>query len=114
MTIPRRRPWFPLKGQGLFLALPPLLLASLVACGGSGGDASGEAESADTPASAQEEPVTLGPADGFDLAPTDLERVAVGTLAPDFTLESLSGEAITLSSFRGARNVVLVFYRGHW
>jgi hypothetical protein len=58
--------------------------------------------------------VTLGPADGLDLPPTDLERVALGTTAPDFSLQTLAGDTVTLSSFRGARDVILVFYRGHW
>lgn len=35
---------------------------------------------------------------------------AVGTIAPDFTLPSTSGEAVTLSSFRGWKNVVLAFF----
>jgi len=56
----------------------------------------------------------LGPKDGRGLAPTDLERVKVGDLAPDFTLESLAGGRVTLSDYRGGRNVVLVFYRGWW
>jgi cytochrome oxidase Cu insertion factor (SCO1/SenC/PrrC family) len=56
----------------------------------------------------------LGPKDGAGLPPTDLERVALGDLAPDFTLEAFKGEPITLSDFRGKKNVVLVFYRGHW
>jgi len=59
------------------------------------------------------EPVRLGPADGEDLPATDLERVAVGTVAPDFTLESYSGKTVTLSDYRG-QEVILVFYRGHW
>lgn len=58
--------------------------------------------------------VVLGPVDGLDLPPTDLERVQVGNLAPDFTLTSLAGPPVRLSSYRGAKNVVLVFYRGHW
>ena len=33
----------------------------------------------------------------------------VGSVAPDFTLRSQHGEDITLSSFRGDQNVVLVF-----
>ncbi len=56
----------------------------------------------------------LGPADGNGLPPTDTARVAVGALAPDFTLEALQGPPVTLSQFRGAKNVILVFYRGHW
>jgi cytochrome oxidase Cu insertion factor (SCO1/SenC/PrrC family) len=57
---------------------------------------------------------TYGPKDGTGLPPTDLTRVAVGAPAPDFTLESKDGAAVTLSSFRGRKDVVLVFYRGHW
>ncbi len=58
-------------------------------------------------------PMPLGPADGHDLAAVDTGRVALGDVAPDFTLESRSGERITLSALRG-RRVLLVFYRGHW
>ena len=56
----------------------------------------------------------LGPKDGNGLPPTALERVAVDSVAPDFSLRALSGEVVTLSQARGAKNVVLVFYRGHW
>ncbi|MYI07094.1 MAG: redoxin domain-containing protein [Gemmatimonadetes bacterium] len=62
------------------------------------------------PAGAQ----TLGPADGRDLPATDLERVSVGEEAPLFTLESYDRGPVELASFRGDKNVVLVFYRGHW
>ena len=58
-------------------------------------------------------PPPLGPADGFDLPAVDTGRVAVGDVAPDFTLESREGEPVTLSELRGQR-VLLVFYRGHW
>jgi len=54
------------------------------------------------------------PKDGANLKPTDLERIKVGDPAPDFTLENMDGKRITLSDFRGKKNVVLVFYRGHW
>jgi hypothetical protein len=57
---------------------------------------------------------TLGPADGRNLPGTDLERVRVGDLAPDFSLASLAGPVVTLSDFRGDRNIILVFYRGWW
>jgi hypothetical protein len=46
-------------------------------------------------------------------AATDLNRVSVGSVAPDFELSSSSGGKLKLSSLRG-RNVVLVFYRGYW
>ncbi|MBT8338131.1 MAG: redoxin domain-containing protein [Gemmatimonadetes bacterium] len=59
------------------------------------------------------EPPPLGPVDGSDLPAVDTGRVAVGDIAPDFTLESREGEPVTLSELRGQR-VLLVFYRGHW
>lgn len=60
------------------------------------------------------EPVMLGPVDGHDLAPVDTGRVAAGDMAPDFALASLAGPNVQLSSYRGEKNVILVFYRGHW
>lgn len=59
-------------------------------------------------------PQELGPKDGEDLPRTELDRVKVGDLAPDFSLLSYSGDVITLSDYRDNKNVVLVFYRGHW
>lgn len=60
------------------------------------------------------EPVRLGPVDGHDLPGADLGRVAVGDTAPDFSLESYADGVVTLSDFRGEKDVILVFYRGHW
>lgn len=40
--------------------------------------------------------------------------IAVGEVAPDFTLEDQSGRKVTLSEARGKQPVVLVFYRGYW
>ena len=34
----------------------------------------------------------------------------VGTEAPDFTLKDQNGQPVTLSDFRGAKNVLLVFF----
>lgn len=59
-------------------------------------------------------PAELGPRDGAELAPVDPDRVAVGDTAPDFSLRSHGGEIVTLSDFRGRRDILLVFYRGHW
>lgn len=36
--------------------------------------------------------------------------VAVGQEAPDFTLKNQEGKGVSLSSFRGEKNVVLLFY----
>ncbi len=55
----------------------------------------------------------LGPLDGGGLPPTDLTRVQVGMVAPDFRLADETGAVHQLSHHRG-KNVVLVVYRGHW
>lgn len=36
--------------------------------------------------------------------------IAAGATAPDFELESQNDEKIQLSSFKGTKNVLLVFY----
>jgi peroxiredoxin (alkyl hydroperoxide reductase subunit C) len=41
-------------------------------------------------------------------------KVKVGDAAPDFTLPSVSGEKITLSSFKGDKNVVISFVPAAW
>ena len=54
------------------------------------------------------------PKDEVKQPATDLDRVKVGQPAPDFTLEDSDGKKISLADYRGKKNVVLVFYRGHW
>lgn len=76
---------------------------------GLGGCAAGEDAVEETEAE-----IVLGPKDGHDLGPIDLDRVQAGDMAPDFSLVSLAGPTVTLSDFRSDKNVVLVFYRGHW
>ena len=58
--------------------------------------------------------IELGPKDGKELPPADLDRVKVGAVAPDFSLEDQNGNVVTLSSYRDKKAVVLVFYRGKW
>ena len=60
------------------------------------------------------QPKPLGPADGHDLPGIDTARVQVGDPAPDFRLTSFEGDVVSLSDFEGEKEVVLVFYRGHW
>jgi peroxiredoxin Q/BCP len=38
------------------------------------------------------------------------DLLSVGTVAPDFALTTPKGEKVTLASFKGRKNVVLVFY----
>jgi len=64
--------------------------------------------------SAAEMPQSLDSENSAGLPPTDLERIQEGIPAPDFTLESVDGNSVTLSEYRGEKNVVLVFYRGYW
>ncbi len=49
------------------------------------------------------------------LKPVDSQlNVRVGDEAPDFTLPSVSGAPVTLSAFRGKKNVVLSFVPAAW
>jgi peroxiredoxin len=50
-----------------------------------------------------------------NLKPIDSNlKVRVGNLSPNFTLPSLSGENISLSQYRGKKNVVLSFVPAAW
>ena len=40
--------------------------------------------------------------------------IEVGDLAPEFRLRGPGGQPVTLSEFRGQKNVVLVFYPLDW
>ena len=44
------------------------------------------------------------------MSATPTAPIAVGEHAPDFTLKDQNGQDVTLSSFRGDKNVVIVFY----
>lgn len=96
-----------LRNPARWLALAALLVVGACAPG------TDEAEPAAEP-EAEPTPVVLGPADGADLPPADLARVADGDLAPDFSAVKLGGETVTLSQYRGEKNVILFFYRGFW
>jgi peroxiredoxin (alkyl hydroperoxide reductase subunit C) len=50
-----------------------------------------------------------------ELKPVDsVLKVRVGEPAPDFTLPSISGERVSLSQFKGKKNVVLSFVPAAW
>ncbi|MFH1975304.1 MAG: peroxiredoxin [Pseudomonadota bacterium] len=50
-----------------------------------------------------------------ELKPVDsMLNVKAGDMSPDFTLPSLSGERISLSDFRGKKNVVISFIPAAW
>lgn len=47
-------------------------------------------------------------------SPTDLDRVQVGSHPPEFLLRDLDGRTHSLKQYEGKKNIVLIFYRGHW
>ncbi|MBL9023923.1 MAG: redoxin domain-containing protein [Myxococcales bacterium] len=57
--------------------------------------------------------VTAAAAAGGCLA-TRGANVPAGQVAPDFTLSSHDGQAVSLDSLVARGPAVLVFYRGHW
>ncbi len=54
------------------------------------------------------------PTPKIDPRRTDLNRVVVGTKAPDFSLRNIDNQMVRLSDYRGKQNIVLVFYRGYF
>lgn len=44
--------------------------------------------------------------------PVQNRFISIGEEAPDFSLNSVAGESITLSQYRNKKNVVIVFLRG--
>lgn len=99
------------RRTGTAVVLAVLLLGGYYLMAGRQGAVPPSSESA---TEADGQTAALGPADGRDLPGQDTGRVAVGTDAPDFSLLAYSGDVITLSDFRGQKNVILAFYRGHW
>ena len=94
----------------LFLMAGTFLVAAfLLACGASEGPTqespAATAEPATSPAATREDESTSS-------APGEPEPP--GDVAPKFTLPSATGESVSLASFAGDKNVVLVFYRGFW
>jgi hypothetical protein len=49
----------------------------------------------------------------FSTLPATPDAPPVGRAAPDFTLADQTGTAVQLAALHG-KNVLLVFYRGHW
>ena len=90
---------------GLLLGLGSL---SLAGCQPKPKEATADALTAPLPTPTPPPPPKIDP------ARTDLERVQVGSLAPDFALEDQIGHQVRLSDFRNKKFVTLVFYRGHF
>ena len=70
-----------------------------------------------TPAPPEPAPTATQPAPAATTAPEPDESAAapeVGDTAPDFELAAASGSDMSLASYRGEKNVVVVFYRAFW
>ena len=94
--------------SGVVAALSLAVLA-IAACGSSA-DPTEEAPAvtAEAPAEASSTP------EGASASDDTPEPAARGVVAPKFRLPSAAGESVSLASFAGDKNVVLVFYRGFW
>ena len=89
-----------------FVALVALLLTvmALAGCGSSAEPTAGAPVTTTEPAASE---ASQDASDSADAEP-------MGDIAPKFELPSGTGETVSLASFAGDKNVVLVFYRGFW
>ena len=95
-----------IRGTMLRAAIAAALLSSLLvlaACGSAGEPAATAAPAA------TESPTAAAAGDNATNAVQPPAR-----LAANFALPSATGDTVSLSSFAGDKNVVLVFYRGFW
>ena len=92
-------------GIAVLLMLAILVLA---ACGTAAAPESGGAAATATPTTAPATVVSDPPPAGTE------EPAPSAMLAPTFELPSGTGGTVSLASFAGDKNVVLVFYRGFW
>lgn len=90
--------------------LSGLCFLLLSACQGETKKATVTTESLGAPLTA----TTPNPSPSVDPRVTDLNRIVPGKEAPDFALENINNQVVRLSDFRGKKNVILVFYRGHF
>ena len=91
-------------------AMLGLAIAALAACGGAAAPptAAPEPTSASTVGEGEQAAIV-------DEHMTGTEAPAPSVMmAPTFELPNAAGETVTLASYAGDKNVVLVFYRGFW
>ncbi len=94
----------------VFLRLGAVVTLSLTVLALAGCGTSTEPTS-EPPAASQTEPAeSEGSESASDTTPVEPE----GDIAAKFTLPDATGDAVSLASFAGDKNVVLVFYRGFW
>ena len=102
--------WAPGLGVFRWLSISAaltLVIAGMAACGGETG----------VPAATAPEPTTSQAtvaADGGGQASATEALAPSAKLAPTFELPNAAGDTVSLASYAGDKNVVLVFYRGFW
>ena len=108
-----RRPRFPTTGGwSTLLAIAAALgLLAAVACG-----PESDETAAPAPSEASGAAAPSGSETASDAAPEPGLAVghSIGDLAPDFTVETVSGESITLSEVTGAGSPVLLYFFTTW
>ncbi len=100
--IPRLFGQFGRRGLALSLAMA---VAALAACGGASAGSTPDAPPTQD---------TMAPAGTDGAASAADGRAPAASAAPNFRLSNAAGETVTLDSYAGLKNVVLVFYRGFW
>ena len=109
-----------MRRVALLLLVSVIAVVAAVACGGEEPPATLDPNpTLAAPATPEHNPTSVPsptPASGETPDPMsgpDMQAGAqVGDMAPVFTLPSASGAEVSLESYRGDKNVVLVFYRG--
>ncbi len=94
----------------LLVAATLMTVVAIAACG------SADEQVAEEAPAATIEPATAAASapEGSSASADTPEPKPQGDVAPMFTLPAAAGESVSLGSFAGDRNVVLVFYRGFW
>ena len=87
-----------------------LAVLGVAACGASEGPAT---EAPPATAESTTAPTAATSSGESETSATD-EPEPQGDSAPMFTLPNAAGQNVSLASFAGDKNVVLVFYRGFW
>ncbi len=96
-----------LRLAGLAVALA-LVVMALAACGSESAQSTPDSPQPTAP------PATAVPTPGADSAATMEAPEPASNTAPKFELSNAIGETVSLGSYAGSKNVVLVFYRGFW
>ena len=102
-----------MTGISRWLVLLALTVFTLTACGGEPTGYTPERQASATQAPVTDVQVTAADASEAPLS-TANATMPSAKFAPAFELPNAKGETVSLASYAGNKNVVLVFYRGFW